>query len=341
MNQIHEAGSAFVFDIEIRRESTLQRAQVEAEYVKLRRTPEHPRLPYLETHLDLHRKPHVEHIEFTVIDRNHFLMIEGREESEFLLMVGATGQDRWTQAQAGDQGQLTMIRSGQPFPSPFNMEQAASLARRRLTIALGGIPWVGDMPDLVDRRVGHDAWTLRFRGNDGEILSVSGRRMTDGELVLESSETTQGSSGRIIWSARFSQWTLHDGLPFLVPSLVTHVDNSDVREQLRLRATRKIGRTEASRVIQPAVADGSPIRVLDFRTPNSTSWETYRSLPTMTWSSQDGVDVIDFDAVARSWYANPSSKKSAHDSRLKWAARALGAFVVVGAVFILWMRSRR
>lgn len=250
------------------------------------------------------------------------------------ILAGGDREHRWMWARVQDAGQLTMTRSGVPFPASYNIGRFAEVAREYTSIvAAGGLGMLSDRAvGAVDEQ--STAPSRRYTFDDPAInrayvlicREIEGHGGGLPVEVTEFSPREAFESGRSSRTTRMEAFAGVDALGGPTPTRIRIDDADGLREDIVVRDVRSLSPAEATAATRvPEVQQGT--RVLDFRDPHSTAWGSYASSPRMTWTASGAADEYALDDPSA------SAVKRAPAAGQSWVSRSL--ILTVGAALLL------
>lgn len=320
----------------IRTDSRLSVHEIEAKLAELHGLPDHPDRGELEYLAALSAAP--TEMRFTVAtDGSGVWFYKEQQQGERgTLHAGGGGKDRWmffepsTTDESSSEGQLTVIRSGVPFPSFYNVGRFRELAEKRIRTVLHGNPYsIGGEISSIERRPGEEAYTAAVLLPSREWSATAVASLASDRPMLRTVEFRSSASHdarilcRVMNSGHF-EISDDGGLLPLIPARVT-VDQHSTREIYNIQHFRVLAPSELQALA--AVPDASKgVQVMDFREPDSARWNDYPNVVTLRWTAEEGTDTYQYVG------ATGSSKTW---GKLRWMALCLFGLGVMVIAFLL------
>lgn len=308
--------------------------EVERRWAEVERFPDHPERTGVEYHRRLVRSPETSSGTMWYAGASLWRLEEHRDAGN-VFAAGGRGEDRWMLATGPGGNQLTIIRSGVPFPAPYNIGRFFDLLRERLALCgLLGLPHAG--AGMNAERVSADSgsWTALLRSpGSGRAVLLRGDlgglppvpRLVE-VLVFEDGH----APGAPVTTVRLSGHVLLEPGPQWCPASVVVDRADDIRETYSFHPASLADRT-AVRSTADVPDRPAGCSVLDFRSPGAADWARYADMPRVTWRVDQGGDSYAIEAAPPGVAARPPGAATPSEGWSFTRVAALIVFIVVVA----------
>lgn len=314
-----------VVEWSLTRTTTLTREKLDTRWRQVASLVDHPERATIEFHRKLLESPETVAAEAWYAGPESWMYQERRGDQD-TLSAGGDGPIRWMLHQTGVQGQLTIIKSGVPFPAFFNVSRYLDLAREQIgLLAFGGLPGIHPASSLTVHSPSTNEWTAVFQGGAGDYRAVISRDPGAPGFVVNQLSWISNDTGVAKVVTRFERFVHTPEFEKSYPSVVRQRRSDDVLETYHLVALRHAAPGMVKERGQiPDVPAG--VKRVDFRTSDQGVWANYPDASKVTWTSAPLHDQhVSTDA--------PSSPKveppTAVPGRFVWIAGSLGVLIVL------------
>ncbi len=209
---------------------------------------------------------------------------------------GGLNKSRWMMMRTDSMSQLTKIRAGVPFPSGYNVSRYLDILRDHLDLFLGsGMGKIGPDANIVSVKLLDDTnWNAAISFSDNgikmiaEVVGTWDQSDTDPVVTVVRTKPVDVSS----WDSKtlFKDYSDGDSSEPRHPQRII-IDRSDgLRTSYTLTTISFISKFEITKKARAPEIQNEDVTVLDFTTPDSSSWELYKNSSTVTWSHNSSND---------------------------------------------------
>ncbi len=276
----------------LKQEPLRTRAELTAELAKIEDFPNHPKRLAIQNQLAILDYGRALGYRFMYAGEHAwYFWFEMPIPGGMSLYAGGLEKTRWMLAAHPGGSQLTIIRSGKPFPRGSNVSRILDQARGHLATLLTAGIGLRHMA-IVESDAGSDSWSaLLGSGTEGDVVRLTGGWIDDARFpIVRVAETIRDGVvvSRIDYSAH--EWVPDLGIA--VPMRVDQLDSNGLANRYRVLSIGLVSRKEVEQYAQRPGEDRlsdlgvSPV-ILDFGDPDKATKEMFRDTPMLTWSLSD------------------------------------------------------
>ena len=313
--------------------SLLPSDDIDARWKRIEPFPDHPDRSLLEFHRSLAAAPDVIHGRLLVLDNDTWMM-EERHASGYEFKCGGLDGERWMISGGIAPSQLTLIKSGVPFPAMYNVGQFFGVASRHRGAMLDA--WLADLPrelDVESIEPSESEWRALIVAPGGSIrVAIRGDWCEDRPRLRSLRRTDRVNDDKEVVTSLDAEYSEDRGCA--PPVRVTLDTSGGVRESYDIKGFALVTERDAESLCRPpAAVDG--VRVVDFRREESAAWAAYPNAPRVTWTNE-----VSKDAYAVEHRPGHASSRGSGGTRLS-RGFGIGLLVVVVATGIFVALRRR